>query len=706
MQMENVKTGLDFIGEVPRGTRLCHFYQTKEDLIDILLPYFRAGLENNEFCLWVVSDPLEVEDAKALLKKTVADLDERIEKGQMEIADVSRWYVKSGEFAPSDAFEGWIAKEEQVKERGFNGIRFAANHFWLSKQNWREFVHAGAAANSLSAKLRSVSVCSYPLDKHTISEVIGLVSNYGLSIIKLQEAWFGVRAGTNLLPDGSIHWSGIVIDITERKRLEVKLLESETKYRTLVESAPVGIWILQDRGEGPRVVFANPAVTEMFGYNPGEIPGLSFEHIFPQQSAAIATRNFEMRITDKPVPSKYEIIAKRKNGEQFFIEITPTKIVFQGKPAIQAMVTDISERKKAEQLLGTITDNAPIGVYIIQDGVFKYVNPRFMKDTGYSESELSGMNPIDMLHPEDRDGGRKIEVVMLKGEDFSTTREFRILTKAGDIKWILQRVTPIQYRGKQAILGNSMDITEYKRVEEEALRRQRDITVMREMDRMKSILLSTVSHELRSPLTIIKGYASILQKHNDKLNDSEKRDYYAAMSTACNRLTDLIENLLDTSRLEAGLLKIQKKPDDVSEVVKLAVAEARLRAPGHDIGANIEEGLPAVNIDARRIRQVVDNLIDNAVKYSSEGTSVMVEAHQRETELLISVADQGMGIPADELGRIFNRFYRIEQRLSSDPGGMGLGLSLCKALVEAHGGRIWAESAVGRGSTFYFTIPL
>ena len=113
-----------------------------------------------------------------------------------------------------------------------------------------------------------------------------------------------------------------------------------------------------------------------------------------------------------------------------------------------------------------------------------------------------------------------------------------------------------------------------------------------------------------------------------------------------------------------------------------------------------------MNIDARRIRQVLDNLIDNAIKYSKEATKVVIEARQEGQELLISIADQGVGIPADELTRVFDRMYRIEQRLTPEIGGVGLGLAICKGLVEAHDGRIWVESKLRKGSTFYFTLPI
>ena len=160
------------------------------------------------------------------------------------------------------------------------------------------------------------------------------------------------------------------------------------------------------------------------------------------------------------------------------------------------------------------------------------------------------------------------------------------------------------------------------------------------------------------------------------------------------------------SRLQAGLLKLEKAPTNVSKLMRETVAEGSLRSPRHQIVQKRANRLPMVNIDAKRIRQVLDDLIDNAIKYSRKGTRVTIRTRQQGAELVISVNDQGIGIPAKELERVFDRMYRIEQRLATNTRGAGLGLAICKGLVEAHGGRIWIESEEGKGSTCYFTLPL
>jgi len=140
MEKELRKTGMDFIGNTSWGTHFCQFYQTPEDLIDILVPYFKAGLENNEFCMWITAEPLTAKKAKASLKKVVGNLDDYIEKDQIEILDYSQWCTKSGKFDADEILDGWVEKEKQALKRGFDGLRLTENTFWLEDKDWRGFV--------------------------------------------------------------------------------------------------------------------------------------------------------------------------------------------------------------------------------------------------------------------------------------------------------------------------------------------------------------------------------------------------------------------------------------------------------------------------------------------------------------------------------------------------------------------------------------
>jgi PAS domain S-box-containing protein len=233
----------------------------------------------------------------------------------------------------------------------------------------------------------------------------------------------------------------------------------------------------------------------------------------------------------------------------------------------------------------------------------------------------------------------------------------------------------------------------------------RDVTGERYIDEMKTQLLSTVSHELRTPLASIKGFASTLLRDDVQWDAASQREFLQIIDQEADRLDELIANLLAMSRLEAGVLRMDLGPVAPAALIEEAVDGLRPRMPGRTIVVEVPEGLPEVRADARRLRQVLHNLVENACKYSTGG-EIRVRARQEGPELVVSVSDQGIGIAPNHLERIFERFYQVDGAATRPAGGVGLGLSICKGLVEAHGGRIWAESRPGVGSTFSFSLPI
>lgn len=233
------------------------------------------------------------------------------------------------------------------------------------------------------------------------------------------------------------------------------------------------------------------------------------------------------------------------------------------------------------------------------------------------------------------------------------------------------------------------------------------VGALREADRLKTELLANVSHDLRTPLTSIKGYSTTILRHYEKLSDQEKREFLREIDLASDRLTELIENLLQLSRLEAGGLRISKETVSIDSLIANSVEDIRLKARGHRFTVEVPESLPLAEADPRRIRQVIDNLLTNAVKYSPEGTEISVACRCDDQGFRVQVKDQGVGIAANEIEKIFERFYQAVSGTSSHKaGGVGLGLAICKGIIEAHKGRIWAQSELGKGSAFTFTLPL
>jgi len=230
-----------------------------------------------------------------------------------------------------------------------------------------------------------------------------------------------------------------------------------------------------------------------------------------------------------------------------------------------------------------------------------------------------------------------------------------------------------------------------------------DITADRELDRMRSSLVSTVSHELRTPLAAIKGYASTMLADDVEWDRASQHEFLTIISDESDRLTNLVNNLLDLSRIEAGSLRLTREKCDIKETVNNAAKQARLTSK-NKFEVRIESKLPGFYVDPPRLESILRNLIENAVKYGGEDARIKVEVSRNGRDFLFRVIDNGPGIPESEGQRIFESFYRVDDSLARLTSGAGLGLAICQGLVRAHGGRIWSEPQEA-GACIAFTIP-
>ncbi len=234
----------------------------------------------------------------------------------------------------------------------------------------------------------------------------------------------------------------------------------------------------------------------------------------------------------------------------------------------------------------------------------------------------------------------------------------------------------------------------------------RDVTRESEAERLRNAFVATVSHDLRAPLAAIAGYTDSLLR-DDSWDRATQREFLEIIANSADTLTRLVDNLLDAATLEAGALRLEPEPVRVERIVARVVAQRRPLTPTHDLHVEVAPGLPLAHADPLRVEQILTNLVDNAIKYSPDGgpVTVRVARDDGDAALVIAVSDRGVGLTAEQAARVFERFYRAADALHGAPRGIGLGLYLCKRLVEAQGGRIGVESAPGRGSTFRFTLP-
>jgi two-component system, OmpR family, phosphate regulon sensor histidine kinase PhoR len=235
-----------------------------------------------------------------------------------------------------------------------------------------------------------------------------------------------------------------------------------------------------------------------------------------------------------------------------------------------------------------------------------------------------------------------------------------------------------------------------------------DITKLKKLEMVRKDFVANVSHELRTPLSVIKGYIETLVDGHRDMPIEQREKFLATIQRHTERLNSLLEDLLTLSRLESINPGLRRESLDLPGLIGDIVEDYRARpaAAGHKLNFAPDQVVERVLADPLKVTQVLENLIDNALKYTPKGSVIEISVLQRESEIEVRVADTGPGIPESDLPHIFERFYRVDKGRSREKGGTGLGLSIVKHIVQLHGGRVWAESQVGKGTTFFFSLPL
>jgi signal transduction histidine kinase len=227
-----------------------------------------------------------------------------------------------------------------------------------------------------------------------------------------------------------------------------------------------------------------------------------------------------------------------------------------------------------------------------------------------------------------------------------------------------------------------------------------------EANRLKAELISTLAHEMRTPLTSIKGFSTALLMEEATFDPDTQQEFLQIIDDECDVLTDLIHDLLESSIIDAGLLRLELEPVSLPRLVEGVVRDIAHQTAKHRIVVDFPAHFPIVEADPGRMMQVLRNLLDNAVKYSPEGGMIVIRGQVGEIQIVVSVADQGVGIAPEHLNRLFEKFFRVESGLGRHVVGSGLGLPIAQTIIESHGGHIWAESKLGQGSTFFWTLPV
>jgi PAS domain S-box-containing protein len=476
---------------------------------------------------------------------------------------------------------------------------------------------------------------------------------------------------------------GSHIDETERKLMQEALQESEEKYRMLVEDALIGIMNVDITG---KITYVNKTILEATGYSWDEIVGKNAFSLGLVSSEMVKTlkKKLKEKLLGQP-PGLMEIQYKRKDGKWIWLQIRG-RVRWKGPVpvGIQIIGDDITKRKQAEEMLQASRESFHNIVERNSDGIVvtnKEGTVLFANKTLYT---ILGRKSEDLV-------GEMFGLPIVVGE----ASEVDIIRKGGEPGVAEMSVVNTEWEDEPAYLITIHDITERKQMEKK----------LREVDRMRMEFISNVSHELRTPLQVIIGYCNLLLREQ-VLDIQDQKEFLNIINRYGELLNKLVSNLLEVSRLESSRFTIQKQKQPVREILQKAIDgfQGIASDKGIVIKAKLPEELPHMDIDGERLSQVMFNLLSNSIKFSPKGGDIVVKAKIYNKELMVSVVDQGVGIPEEAIPQLFNRFYRAGNLESA--GGAGLGLFVSKQIIEAHGGRIWAESNVDAGSTFSFALPL
>ena len=515
---------------------------------------------------------------------------------------------------------------------------------------------------------------------------------------------------SKMVDDSGLQTGYIVVDrdITEKIKIDHELKESEEKYRNIIEIANEGIMIADPSG---RINFINAKMAEMLGYSSEELLGTNAESLVDKDDYELGLQKIENR--KKGIQESYEIKYIRKNGGVLWCLISATPMYdYNGKHiGNMTMQTDITESKKANDALQesesrfhSVLDNSQDVIYRInvQSGNYEYVSPSTKNIFGYFPDELKALaskNTLNTIHPDDR---IKFQNAIKKLEQNDKVEmEYRHQTKDGEYRWISNNIGLIRDNTGKPLYrdGNMRDITKQKQIVKEME------TTMDELKRSNDELerfAYVSSHDLQEPLRMVKLYSQLLgRRYKDKL-DSDADDFIEYIVEGANRMKQLIDDLLEYSRVtsqakEFENVDLEKLLDNVLRNLSIYIIE-------YDVKIS-NDPLPTVFADQNQMLQVFQNLITNAIKFHGQSPpKINISTQKRQSEWILSVSDNGIGIKQEYQKQIFDVFKRLHSR--EEYPGTGIGLSIIQKIVKHHGGQIWVESELGKGSTFYFTIPI
>ncbi len=720
---EQRKTGIDLIDEVPWGTSFCQFFQTYQDQVDLLVPYFQAGLKNNESCLWVTPGLPEVKNARKALETAIPDLARYLEKGQIDIIPASRWHVRN-----KDSSTAMVSRLDCAISGGFDGLRLAISSF--PRNNGKPAVAPGFEADDIS-RYNIIALYSYPRDEFDAAGVMEVVKNHRFALVCNAGKWEVIESSAARVASDAL------------KRSEEKLT---FLFRNMAEGFAYHRIILDTQGKSCDYVFleVNDAFEKFLGMKSQDIIGKRVTEVLPgieKDPVNWIGRYGRVALTGEPAHfESYSAVLKRWYSVSAF---SPHRGFFG------VTFSDITERKQADTELQVhnerlkilsesssllLSSNTPERiVQTIAERVMAHLNCdcffNYIADTksgklrlnayaGIPENVAKGISWLEygsaICGCAARDGCRIVSEDVQQNGDMraALVRSFGIQAYACHPLQIgMETIGTLSFgtRSRTRYNGDELDLMktvagqvsvamERQRVEE-ALK-QRTLELEASNKELESFSY-TVSHDLRAPLRTLDGFSqAVLEDYSDKL-DEEGKKWLQGIRGASQRMAQLIDDILGLSRVVRAELHMQNI--SLSEIARSVAAELQAAQPERRVEFRIADGLEAHG-DPNLLRVALTNLLGNAFKFTARCPQAVIEfsSIERDGLLYYFVRDNGAGFDMAYADKLFRAFQRLHA--ASEFPGTGIGLATVQRIIQRHGGSIRAEGKPGQGAAFYFSL--
>jgi len=711
---ELTKTGLDFLGDVPWGTHVCLFHHTTEELLEVLVPFFKAGLESNECCLWVVDESLGDAPAREAIAKAVPDWERYLASGQLQLLLRTDWYFTDGVLDASAVVQRWLHKHEDALGRGYAGLRAVGCPCQASGIPSEECIAYEEQIDRSIGNLRAIAMCPYVRGQWPPVDLLAVFRNHRIGIARKGGSWQAIAN-------------------TGRLQAEESLRESEDRFRLATDATSDGVW---DWDIPSGQTYYSPAYFRMLGYESGELEYTYHtwaDLVHPDDRVRAIAVNQEC-IDNRREAFEVEFRMRAKDGQWRWI-LGRGKAVTRdaGGKALRMVGThlDITARKRAEQALresetrySSLFENMLNGFaycrMLYKDGgpddfIYLRVNGAFGKLTGLQD--VVGKRVTEVI-PGIQQAAPELFEIYGRVARTGIPERCEIYFTPLEI-WLDISVYSPQQGYFVAVFDN---ITERKRAEEklraanaqlaEALAQARELAIRAEAaNRAKSEFLANMSHEIRTPMTVILGFSDLLASPN--LPYQEQREFLAGIQRNGRALMELIGDILDLSRIEADRLTLDRVDCPLRQIIDDLLSVVQVRADKKGLALEVDYTFPlpeTIHTDPVRLHQVLVNLVGNAVKFTERGSVRVTVRCTRETDhparIQFAISDTGIGIPADKIGELFEPFTQVDGSATRCYGGTGLGLAISRRLAKALGGDVEVTSQLGEGSTFTLTIDV